>query len=187
MDVHICDFKGDIGNHICFNDAHPIQQGGHSSGVIRFFDNTYTEMGNDYGAANGVIGPDIHELNTPIAQNGDSFIQDVFTTVEMDLSDYGGPNSGYVLNCCFQEIQLRTGKLLFQWCSIDYVPLDDTYVNLAQSGLYTLPVAGNGSQAAPWDYFHINSIGRNVEGDFVVSGRHTDTIYKIAGSSGSNG
>jgi hypothetical protein len=32
------------------------------------------------------------------------------------------------------------------------------------------------------DYFHINSVDRDNEGNYLVSGRHTSTIYKINGT-----
>ena len=34
------------------------------------------------------------------------------------------------------------------------------------------------------DYFHINSVDRDDEGNYLVSGRHTSTIYKINGTTG---
>ena len=32
---------------------------------------------------------------------------------------------------------------------------------------------------------HINAVDKNAEGDYLISARHTDTIYKISGSNGS--
>jgi hypothetical protein len=34
------------------------------------------------------------------------------------------------------------------------------------------------------DYFHINSVARDADHNYLVSGRHTSTIYKINGTSG---
>jgi len=34
------------------------------------------------------------------------------------------------------------------------------------------------------DYFHINSVDRDSEHHYLISGRHTSTIYKISGTSG---
>lgn len=77
LDLHVCDYNDHgVGTHLCYNDALPVAQGGHSSGNVRFFDNTYTEVGPDYGATNGLVGPDIHELNTPNFGTGSSFIQE---------------------------------------------------------------------------------------------------------------
>lgn len=36
-----------------------------------------------------------------------------------------------------------------------------------------------------WDYFHVNSVDKDSEGNYLVSGRHTSAIYKLSGSDGS--
>lgn len=41
------------------------------------------------------------------------------------------------------------------------------------------------SSAEAWDYFHINSLDKNEEGDYLLSSRHTSTIFKINGTDGS--
>ena len=63
--------------------------------------------------------------------------------------------------------------MLFQWDSLDHVPVTDTY-----SAFY------GGTTASPFDYFHINSIAIAPDGDLLVSARNTCTIYKIARPSG---
>jgi hypothetical protein len=188
MDLHVCDYKTpNIGDHLCLHDATPIQQGGHSSGLIRFFDNTYTEI-DSYNGSGNLIAPDIHDLNTPIGQGGSSFIQDVYQTVSANLSIFSGPEYGYAISGCFQEIRFLDRAVVFQWCSLDYVPLDDTYLYIPQTAdkAHNL-ITGDGSSGAPWDYFHINAIGKNAEGDYLVSSRHTDTIFKVAGLTSTTG
>ena len=178
LDFHVCDYIGGLGDHLCFNDARPIQQGGHSSGVIRFFDNTYTQVGADFGASNGLIGPDIHELNTPAGYGGQILLQDVYQTVPANLTAYGGPAVGGVLSGCFQEIEIATGAVNFQWCSFDHIPLNESYVPLNPPGD---GIAGTGTTALPYDYFHLNSVDKDPNGDYLISSRHCDAIYKIAG------
>ena len=173
---------------MCYNDALPVEQGGHSSGVIRVFDNTYTQVGDDYGAAGDLRGPDIHELNTPMAQSGTTFLQDIYQVRSMNLSNYGGPSNGYILDGCFQEINFLSREVVFQWCSLDHIPVNITYVYPASSGKYTIPgLAGNGRIDRPWDWFHINSIDRNAAGDYVVSSRHANTIFHISGAHNQQG
>ena len=36
-----------------------------------------------------------------------------------------------------------------------------------------------------WDYFHVNSVDKDSEGNYLISGRHTSAIYKISGRDGS--
>jgi hypothetical protein len=72
-----------------------------------------------------------------------------------------------------QEIDIPTGKVLFEWSSLDHVPVTDTYT----------PFAG-GTKAAPFDYLHVNAIAIAPDGDLLVSARNTSAIYKVARPSG---
>jgi len=36
-----------------------------------------------------------------------------------------------------------------------------------------------------WDYLHINSVDKDDEGSYLISGRHTSTVYKLSGVDGS--
>jgi len=93
--------------------------------------------------------------------------------VMTDLSQVGGPTRGVALSGVVQEIDIPSGRVLFEWSSIDYVPVTDTYV----------PFYG-GTTAAPFDYFHINSISIAPDGDLMLSGRNTSTVYKVSRSNG---
>jgi hypothetical protein len=77
-----------------------------------------------------------------------------------------------VLEGGFQELDIRTGRVLFEWHSIDHVRLVESYYHLPKdpSGVY--------------DYFHINSIAVDKSGNFVISARNTHTIYKISRRTG---
>ena len=191
MDMHVCDFDNTgVGDHICWNDALPVlPQGGHSAGNVRFFDNSYQQVGGpDYGATNGLPGPDIHELRTPLAGDGNSFIQDSYANVTADLTAWNGSSTGNVWDGCFQEIDFVTRDVLFQWCSLDHVPLNDTYAFMTNDKIhYHNGIDGNGTASFPWDYAHINAIDKDTNGDFVVSLRHIHAIYKIAGNTTQSG
>lgn len=44
---------------------------------------------------------------------------------------------------------------------------------------------GNGQNStAAWDYFHINSVDKDDEGDYLISARHVSTVYKIDSKTG---
>jgi hypothetical protein len=90
-----------------------------------------------------------------------------------NLSALGGPANGTALTGSVLEIDIATGKVLFEWNSLDYVPVTDTYA--AFSG---------GTAKAPFDYFHINSIAVAPDGNLIISARNTCTVYKIARPSG---
>lgn len=79
------------------------------------------------------------------------------------------PRSGRrVTEYVIQEISLATGRVLFQWNSLDHVPLSASYE----------PPPTDGSH---WDYFHGNSIEPPAPGGrtIVVSARKTSAVYGI--------
>ncbi|CAN8104185.1 unnamed protein product [Discula destructiva] len=67
-----------------------------------------------------------------------------------------------------QEIDLGTNELLFSWRALDHISPADTF---EPSGPY-------------WDIFHTNSIEKTEEGNYLVSMRHTHSIYLINGKTG---
>lgn len=88
-------------------------------------------------------------------------------TVPYDLSPLGGPKDGTVVDGVVQEVDVATGRVLFEWHSLDHVPLGDSYqpVSSASEGSY--------------DYFHVNAVNLDDDGNLLISGRHTWTVYKV--------
>src|SRR5439155_2692200 len=111
---------------------------------------------------------DGHEFT--LTSQGTALI-DIYHAVPYDLSPLGGPTNGQVLDGIVQEIDIVTGKVLFTWHSLDHVPLSDSY--------QSPPAVDATSNAAPYDYFHINSVQLATDGNLLVSARHTWSIYEI--------
>ena len=116
-------------------------------------------------AGNG-FKADVHEfLLTP---SGTALIT-IFNPVQADLSAVGGPVNGTVLDSILQEVDVRSGKVLLEWHSLDHVPITDSYA----------PVLD------PFDYFHLNSIDvDSLDGNLIVSARNTSAVYKLDRKSG---
>ncbi|MFI7596536.1 arylsulfotransferase family protein [Actinoplanes sp. NPDC049681] len=93
----------------------------------------------------------------------------VYDPVPYDLSALGGPKDGVLHDGVIQEIDIRTGKRLFEWRARDHVRPDESYAPLPQGD----------SAHLPYDYFHANSVGLDADGHILVSSRHTWTTYKI--------
>ncbi len=85
------------------------------------------------------------------------------------MRSVGGPSGGDVLIGVIQELDVRTGRILFEWRSIDHVALDESYIAEITS---------------PYDYFHINSVALTPDGHMLISARNTCAIYKISRASG---
>ncbi len=112
---------------------------------------------------------DLHEfLITP---SGTALLT-VFNQVPTDLSSIGGSRSGSVLEGVVQEIDLSTGAPVFEWHSLQHVGLAESYSPVPKSG------------GSPFDYFHINSVDVDSDGNLLVSARNTWTVYKIDHGSG---
>src|ERR1700691_452685 len=107
--------------------------------------------------------PDFHEsLITP--WNTALILADTIGTA--NLTSLGLSAHQPVLDGVVQEIDIKTGKLLFQWDSADYVPYSDSHAPMGQPG-------------QPWDWFHINAVHLDTDGNLLISSRFTWTIYKV--------
>jgi hypothetical protein len=87
----------------------------------------------------------------------------IYHDVPYDLSSVGGPSNGEATDAIVEELDVATGHVLFEWHSLDHVPITDSY----------LPVD------SPYDYFHINAVNLDNDGNLLISGRHTWTVYKV--------
>ncbi|KAK7755685.1 hypothetical protein SLS62_002296 [Diatrype stigma] len=116
---------------------------------------------------------DMHEFE--ITQD-DTALFTVYQTIPMNLSAAGGPERGWVLDGLFQEVDIATGELLFEWRASEHVAIADTMLNPDERG------AGTPTDAL--DFFHINSVDKDGDGNYVVSGRHTHSVLCIDGATG---
>ncbi|GAA2494531.1 arylsulfotransferase family protein [Winogradskya humida] len=98
----------------------------------------------------------------------------VYNPIPYDLTSLGGPADGVLHDGVIQEIDIRTGKRLFEWHASEHVGLDESYA----------PLPTGDSAHLPYDYFHANSVGLDTDGNIIISSRHTWTAYKINRTSG---
>jgi Arylsulfotransferase (ASST) len=148
---------------------------GHGEGAVVIADSSYQVKRVLY-AHNG-LKADLHEFN--VTPQGTALISAWRTHSGVDLSAVGGPKDGYLFSGVFQEIDIATGNLVFEWDSYtsdnSHVPVAETHMTLGRQG----------HASYPFDYFHINSICPTADGNFLVSGRHTWTVYKVSRADGS--
>ncbi len=113
---------------------------------------------------------DLHEFN--LTSQGTALIT-AYRKSLADLSAVGGPVRGYLLSGVVQEIDIASGALLFEWDSLDHVPLTESQ-----------QVFTGGTPDEPYNYFHINAIAVAPDGDLLVSARNTWTVYKVTRPAG---
>ncbi len=98
----------------------------------------------------------------------------VYDPIPYDLSPVGGPKDGVLHDGVIQEIDIATGRRLFEWRASRHVGLDESYA----------PLPTGESAHLPYDYFHANSVGLAADGNIIISSRHTWTTYKLDKSTG---
>jgi hypothetical protein len=141
---------------------------GHGQGRVVIADSTYRPIAT-VNAGHGVMA-DLHEM---VISPQDTALVTAYRPVAANLSRLGGPAKGVVFSGVVQEIDIPSGRVLFEWSSIDHVPVTDTVT----------PFTG-GTSKVPFDYFHVNSISVAPDGNLLISARNTSTVYKIARHSG---
>ncbi|KAI1208223.1 ASST-domain-containing protein [Annulohypoxylon truncatum] len=149
---------------------------GHGHGHITIMDNHYETI-RELRAGNHKL-VDKHEFHIINEETG--LIQ-IYQPVARDLTAWGGSSEQqWVVNSIIQELDIATGKLLFEWASLDYVSPDEAIlpINPGQAG------SGFNSSDA-WDYFHINSVDKDADGNYLISARDACSIHKINGTDGS--
>jgi hypothetical protein len=136
------------------------------NGFYVIYDSTYRKIA-DVHAGNGLVG-DIHEFRiTP----RDTALITIYHRRRADLSSVGGPKDGQVYDGIVQELDIATGRVLFEWHSFPQVGLRESY--------WKPPAARPGKRPGPFDYFHVNSIDLEPNGNLLVSSRNTHTVYEI--------
>lgn len=76
----------------------------------------------------------------------------------------------------FKEVDVVTSEVIFDWSPHGHIGLDEVTKNAENS---------DERCSKSWDILHLNSIDKFADGDYLVSSRHTDTVYKISHEDGS--
>jgi hypothetical protein len=120
-------------------------------------------------AGNG-LQADLHEFQ--LTPQGTALIT-AYDPIYCNLSKVGGSTDGAVTDGTFQEIDVRTGLVMYQWTSLDHVALAESYA----------PAKTSDTQF-PFDFFHINSINLDQDGSLLISARNTWTAYDLNAQTG---
>ncbi len=116
--------------------------------------------GNGYSA-------DIHEF--VLTPSGDALFT-VNSLVMMHLPGTAPGSLSPFLDSIVQEVDVRTGLVVWEWHSLGHIPLAESYAT-AQTSAY-------------FDAYHLNSIQQLPGGRVLVSARDTSAVYEIDKASG---
>jgi hypothetical protein len=111
---------------------------------------------------------DLHDFQ--LAGDGVAYIT-AYNPIRCDLSQAQGSAKGAIVDTAVQQIDIKTGLVRWEWHSLDHVGADESEVE-APAG------------PTPWDYFHINSIDAQADGNLLISARSTWAGYLLQGAGG---
>ena len=126
-------------------------------GTHRILDQSYEQIAS-FPAGNG-LDSDLHELI--VTPQGTAYVT-AYDVPRIDLSSVGHGH-GYTIEGVVQELDIASGRVLFEWRSLDHVKVTESYAKVAPR----------------FDYFHVNSIDVDADGNLLVSARNTWAVYKI--------
>jgi hypothetical protein len=140
---------------------------GDGDGTGMIYDSNYRKIAS-VRAGNGYKF-DLHEFT--ITPRGTALIT-IYQRLKKDLSPWHGTSAGRIVEAVVQEVDIKTGLVLFEWHSLGDVGLSESYMP---------PPTKRGFE---WDYLHLNSAAEDADGNFIISGRHTWAIYKVGRDTG---
>jgi arylsulfotransferase ASST len=94
-----------------------------------------------------------------------------YNPIRCDLTSVKGSRGGAIVDTAIEQIDMKTGLVRWEWHSLDHVGASESEVE-APSG------------TTPWDYFHINSIDPEADGNLLISARSTWAGYQLQRGSG---
>ena len=141
--------------------------GGIGSGAHVIVDATYREIARVRAGHGGTA--DLHEFQvTP--QGTALFFSD--SSVAPRIAATASPPPWGVMDCAINEVDIATGRLLFEWHAADHIDIAESSANPPSKS----------SQV--YDYIHANSIEILPGGDLLISARNTCALYRVSRSTG---
>jgi hypothetical protein len=120
---------------------------GYGRGGCLFFDEGYnlryniTPIGDQFE-----LLTDLHECQ--VTEEGTVLIT-IYDPIPFDLSPIGGPVDGTLLDGVFQEIDPKTGKLVFEWRASDHYSITDSPETVEDN-----------MREHGFDFYHMNSVAK---------------------------
>lgn len=140
---------------------------GHGRGDDHIYNTSYAPVATVH-AGNG-LWADLHEFD--LTPQGAALIT-AYEPIHWDLSPVGGPRDGLLDDCVVQEIDVRTGLVMFEWHALGHVSVGDSYASLPHLS------------STVYDFFHLNSIQPQPDGNLLIDARNTWAAYMISARTG---
>lgn len=115
----------------------------------------------------GLVG-DVHEFRLT---SHNTALMTIYHRRKVDLTSIGGPKNGLIWDGIVQEVDIATGRVLFEWHSYPAISVKESYSAPPKKQL--------GTKAFPYDYIHLNAIDEEPNGNLLISGRNTHAAYEV--------
>jgi hypothetical protein len=94
-----------------------------------------------------------------------------FNTIRCNLSSVGGVPSGAIVDTAVQAVDMHTGLVRWEWHSLDHIAAQESETEAPK-------------EPRPWDWFHLNSIDVEPDGNLLISARSTWAAYQLQSGTG---
>jgi hypothetical protein len=139
---------------------------GFGQGEDMVMDSSYRTVARITGG-NG-LHADLHEFQ--IAPRDVAYIT-AYNPIRCDLAPLKGSPGGSIIDTAIQEIDIKTGLVRWEWHSLDHVAASESETEASTT-------------TTPWDWFHLNSIDPQPDGDLFISARSTWAGYELQSGTG---
>jgi Arylsulfotransferase (ASST) len=114
------------------------------------------------------LAADLHDFQ--LAPHDIAYIT-AYNPVRCDLTPVKGAPNGAIVDTAIQMIDIRTGLVRWEWHSLDHVGASESEVEVPKD-------------TTPWDYFHLNAIDPEPDGNALITARSTWAGYQLQRGTG---
>jgi hypothetical protein len=111
---------------------------------------------------------DLHDFQ--LAPRAVAYIT-AYNPIRCDLTSVGGAQNGAIVDTAIQQIDMKTGLVRWEWHSLEHIGASESEVETPTG-------------STPWDYFHLNAVDPQPDGDMLVTARSTWAGYLLSGATG---
>ena len=147
----------------------PMIDGNKGRGVIL---GPSLEVDREVFSTNDLQGSYMHEFKVLDEGNTVLAMQAEYREVNVTALTNGNLSVWSVRDEGFRVIDLLDNSITFQWWAMDHIPIEET------------PDQPPQKDGDSFDVYHINSLERTAFGHYIISMRHTNTIYMVSGQDG---
>ncbi|PNY29792.1 Uncharacterized protein TCAP_00293 [Tolypocladium capitatum] len=151
-----------------------VHNRGHASGHCLVYDENYRLRYNV--TAQGLHGRALADMHEMMFTPDETIVFSTYFNIPYDCRAVGGPEEALLMDSGFQEVDPETNKVLFEWNASDHFDIADSFARYDEVYGVT-PDSG-------FDFFHINSIEKTSDGNYLVSSRHLSALTLVDGKDG---